>query len=243
MTVPCTPTSQVCIGSQTKYAFHLADQTCDINDPNGPFFDPVHSMYHNFYQRHIALDMNGVGDGPTWGHWVSRDLVHWAQLPVAIWNDQYYDNGAIYTGSTTLVDGKPVVMYPGRCQGNLGCNGGKGGFTYALAVPKNSSDPLYTEWSKAGEVGGRPFTNPLLNETGDDPRYVFLYDARQAVRCTPRAAFLLPSSAWRTEFDEWRFIGNQRCTPAGGAANSGSPMYGSFDFISWYRPHREAVAL
>jgi hypothetical protein len=87
-----------------------------------------------------------------------------------------------------------------------GCGCGR----YALAVPKNASDPLYTEWAKAGEVrrvlhvarcvlhvaccmlraaccvlhaaslhrgcnrargqvGGRPFGNPLLSETGDDP--------------------------------------------------------------------------
>ena len=56
------------------------------------------------------LDMGGSGDGPDWGHWVSKDFTKWAQLPVAIWNDQYYDNSAIYTGSTTIVDGKPVIM-------------------------------------------------------------------------------------------------------------------------------------
>jgi sucrose-6-phosphate hydrolase SacC (GH32 family) len=39
-------------------------------------------------------------------------MLHWAQLPVAIWNDRYYDNAAIFTGSTTIVNGKPVMMYP-----------------------------------------------------------------------------------------------------------------------------------
>jgi sucrose-6-phosphate hydrolase SacC (GH32 family) len=52
-------------------------------------------------QRHLALDMNGAGNGPIWGHWVSRDFVHWAQLPVAIWNDQYYDNRLRLVGSLT----------------------------------------------------------------------------------------------------------------------------------------------
>ena len=172
---PCTPQNQKCLGSTPKYAFHLNDPHCDINDPNGPFYDPVHGMYHTFYQIHEALDMRGAGNGPDWGHWVSRDFVKWAQLPVAIWNDQYYDNSAIYTGSTTIVNGKPVVVYPGMCscKGTPGgancCNNGKGGATYVMAVPKNASDPFYTEWSKTGEVNGKPFVNPILNNTGDDP--------------------------------------------------------------------------
>ena len=88
--VPCGPEHQKCIAAadKPKYTFHLADPTCDINDPNGPMYDPVHGVYHNFYQIHIAENMNGAGDGPDWGHWVSKDFIHWAQLPVAIWNDR-----------------------------------------------------------------------------------------------------------------------------------------------------------
>jgi len=205
--VPCGPAHQQCIADADKptYAFHLADPTCDINDPNGPMYDPVHGLYHNFYQIHIAEDQGGAGNGPDWGHWVSKDFLHWAQLPVAIWNDRYYDNSAIYTGSTTIVDGKPVMMYPGKCHGE--CNGGKGGFTYVLVTPANASDPLYVEWTKDGEVGGKAFANPVVNATGDDP-----------------------STAWKTADGEWRLIGNQGCAPEGG-----NPLYGSMDFASWYK--------
>jgi sucrose-6-phosphate hydrolase SacC (GH32 family) len=35
----------------TQYVFHLSDQTCAINDPNGPFYDEVHGMYHNMYRE------------------------------------------------------------------------------------------------------------------------------------------------------------------------------------------------
>ena len=125
-------------------------------------------------------------------------------------NDQYYDNSAIFTGSTTIVDGKPVIMYPGKCKGlggGKGCNGGKGGFTYVLTVPTNPADPLYTNWSKEGEIGGKTFSNPVVNGTGDDP-----------------------STAWKTKDGEWRIIGNQGCKP-----ENGNPMYGSKDFVSWYK--------
>lgn len=213
--VPCGPLHQKCVAAPDKptYKFHLADPTCDINDPNGPMYDPVHGMYHNFYQIHIAEDQNGAGDGPDWGHWVSRDFIHWAQLPVAIWNDHYYDNSAIYTGSTTIVNGKPVMMYPGKCTGRgvpAGqpvCNGGQGGFTYVVVVPKNASDPFYTEWTKEGSIDGKTFSNPVVNHTGDDP-----------------------STAWLSKDGEWRIIGNQGCTPEGG-----NPMYGSKDFVNWYK--------
>ena len=52
----------------------------------------VHGMYHNFYQDHLAEPQAemGPGRGPDWGHWISRDFLHWARLPVAIWNDQWY---------------------------------------------------------------------------------------------------------------------------------------------------------
>ena len=45
---------------------------------------------------------------------VSRDFLHWTRLPVAIWNDKWYDAVAIFSGSTTIVDGKPVIIYPGE---------------------------------------------------------------------------------------------------------------------------------
>jgi len=168
---PCGPGNDQCGKPFTNAPkFHVMDKSCGENDPNGPFYDPVHSMYHLFYQDHLAMPMDGDGNGPDWGHAVSRDFVHWARLPVAIWNDHWYDAKAIYTGSTTIVNGKPVIVYPGIKHG--------GGFTYAVAIPSDSSDPLYTNWTK-------PNYNPIANGTSDDP-----------------------STAWKTTYGEWRLIGN-----------------------------------
>ena len=80
--------------------YHLNNgMGCGENDPNGVMYDPRHDMYHVFFQDHLSLP---GGSGPVWGHWASRDLAHWTPLPVAIWNDQWYDSNAIFSGSATI---------------------------------------------------------------------------------------------------------------------------------------------
>ena len=55
--VPCGPQHQICIGkpSPPSYTFHLADPSCDINDPNGPFYDPVPVSYTHLTLPTILL--------------------------------------------------------------------------------------------------------------------------------------------------------------------------------------------
>ena len=93
--------------------YHVMDASCRMNDPNGPVYDSRHKMYHLFFQAHLALP---GGDGPVWAHVASRDLVHWARLPVALWNDRAYDSEAVYTGSATIVNGGIVqVLQHAHC--------------------------------------------------------------------------------------------------------------------------------
>jgi len=54
--------------------YHVKDLSCGENDPNFPFFDPVHGVYHLFYQDHVVI---APGHGPDIGHVVSRDMIHW----------------------------------------------------------------------------------------------------------------------------------------------------------------------
>lgn len=138
------------------------------------------------YQDHLIIPRPGAF-GPDIGHVISRDLVHWARLPVSIWNDKPYDENAIYTGSTTVIGGKPYIVYPGRCT----IGGDFGGCTtstnYAMAVPSDPGDPFYTNWTKDKTEGVLIATNPIVNGTSDDP-----------------------STAWRTPHGEWRLIGNAK---------------------------------
>ena len=181
-TSPCTtsPTPQ----------YHIKDSSCAMNDPNGPFYDPQHRIYHVFWQAHLAqpdpVKKPGAGPavGPVYGHAVSHDLATWARLPVALWNDEYYDSKALYTGSTTMVDGSPVIVYPG-------ISDPPSGGTLNVAVPANRSDPLLEKWAKST-------ANPMMTGTSDDP-----------------------STAWRTNQGEWRFVGQSVATSSG----SRMPLY------------------
>ena len=190
----CAPGREFCgaFGSNAPQ-YHLMDQHgCGENDPNGPSFDPVHGVFHHFYQIHLAAP---PGHGPDYGHFVSKDFVHWAQLPVAIWNgydkghppdsESYitkYDNEAIFTGSGVVVDGAApdgkspglVQIYPGLCNKKdwPSCETGT---LLAQAVPANyAGDELLVNWTK-------PSYNPIMENTQRDP-----------------------STPWQSQSGEWR---------------------------------------
>jgi len=185
---PCGPGNDQCTPPKdqaTRPVFHVMDKTCAENDPNFPFYDPVHGMYHLMYQDHVVIPAGGVGGGPDIGHVVSRDFVHWAHLPVSIWNDKPYDRVAIFTGSATVVDGKPFLVYPGLCKKGGEFAGCFTGTNFAQAVPADPTDPFYTNWTKDKAPGVDIAVNPIVNGTSDDP-----------------------STAWRTASGEWRLVGN-----------------------------------
>ena len=56
------------------------------------------------------MNRSGVGIGPVWAHVVSRDLAHWARLGIALWNDKWYDERAVFTGSVTIAGGIPYIV-------------------------------------------------------------------------------------------------------------------------------------
>ncbi|HLK63856.1 MAG TPA: glycoside hydrolase family 32 protein [Bryobacteraceae bacterium] len=102
-------------GQSTSYdqpyrpQFHFSPLQNWTNDPNGlVYFD---GEYHLFYQYNPFGDVWGH---MSWGHAVSRDLMRWQELPVALREE----NGImIFTGSTVL----DTHNSSGFCSGGKPC--------------------------------------------------------------------------------------------------------------------------
>ncbi|XP_058778223.1 acid beta-fructofuranosidase-like [Vicia villosa] len=155
--------------SWQRTAFHFQPEHNWMNDPNGPLY--YKGRYHFFYQ----YNPNGAVWGDiVWGHAVSKDLISWLHLPLAMVADEWYDQNGVWTGSATILpNGELVMLYTGATNESVQVQN--------LAYPANSSDPLLTNWTK---YPGNPvlFPPPEINDID----------------------FRDPTTAWLTSQGKWR---------------------------------------
>ena len=151
--------------------YHFSPRENWTNDPNGlVYFD---GEYHLFYQYNPFGDVWGH---MSWGHAVSRDLVHWQELPVALPEE----NGVmIFTGST-VVDTRNTS---GFCADSKPCMVA----VYTGHRPPTAAQPaLQTQNLAYSNDHGRTWTkfsgNPVLNLNLPDFRDPHVFWADQARR-------------------------------------------------------------
>ncbi|HTP89588.1 MAG TPA: glycoside hydrolase family 32 protein [Bryobacteraceae bacterium] len=85
--------------------FHFSPERNWTNDPCGLIYR--NGEYHLFFQFN---PFDKVWGHMSWGHAISRDLVHWKQLPVAIPED---GDVMIFTGSSVLRGKRIVSIWTG----------------------------------------------------------------------------------------------------------------------------------
>lgn len=92
-----------------RLGYHLMAPLGWINDPNGLIY--YNGEYHAFYQHH-PYDKDW---GPMhWGHAVSKDMVHWNHLPIALAPGDKFDAGGCYSGSAVDDNGILTLIYTGH---------------------------------------------------------------------------------------------------------------------------------
>ena len=102
-------------GDRYRPAFHFTAPANFLGDPNGTIY--WDGAYHLFYQH----NPDDAYDNPRrmhWGHAVSRDLVHWQDLLIALAPEPGGpDRSGCYSGGAIDLDGKPALVYYGNPDG------------------------------------------------------------------------------------------------------------------------------
>ena len=136
--------------------FHFSSRVGWLNDPNGLVFND--GEYHLFYQHN---PYGWAWDNMHWGHAVSSDLMHWKELPIAIyphkWDDWVFSGSAVIDHQNT--------------------SGFKTGTKDVMVAAYTSTGR--GECIAYSQDGGRTFTdyseNPVVKHSGRDPK-VFWYE-------------------------------------------------------------------
>jgi fructan beta-fructosidase len=143
---------------QYRPQFHFSPPSQWMNDPNGMFY--YEGEYHLFYQYYP----DGNTWGPMhWGHAVSKNMVHWQHLPVALYPDSL---GYIFSGSAVVdhqntsglgKNNQPPIIAIYTYHNMPGEKAGRNDFQYQGLAYSNDKGRTWTMYEK----------NPVLpNNTG-----------------------------------------------------------------------------
>ncbi|PKQ45401.1 glycosyl hydrolase family 32 domain protein [Confluentibacter flavum] len=115
--------------------YHFVNPEGKLNDPNGLCY--WKGNWHLFYQAYPPEDPR-----QHWGHAISTDLVHWRDLPYAIYPNPEYQ---CFSGTTFVEKDRVIAMYHGTRAGNM------------VAI---SNDPLLLNWEKVTGKAVIPLNGP-----------------------------------------------------------------------------------
>lgn len=132
--------------ADTHPVIHFAARNGWINDPNGLYYQD--GLYHMYFQYN---EFNTEWENMSWGHAVSKDLLHWEQKDTVLYPDAF---GTIYSGSAILNEQgllglpKDVPLYFYTAAGGRNTWSGEKKFTQKLAYSTDRGETLI----KTGKV-------------------------------------------------------------------------------------------
>ena len=96
-------------GDPHRPIYHYVNPENTLNDPNGLCF--WQDRWHLFYQAYPPEDPR-----QHWGHAISDDLIHWRDLPYAIYPNP---EECCYSGATLVEEDRVIAIYHGTKVGNM----------------------------------------------------------------------------------------------------------------------------
>ncbi len=174
LATPCALAAQTVPHYREKHRpqFHFSPRTGWTNDPNGLVL--YKGEYHLFFQ-HNPFDVKW--GNMTWGHAVSRDMVHWTERESALKPDQM---GTMFSGSAVVDWNNTAGLQKGEEKTIVLFYTAAGGTN-----PESKGQP-FTQCLAYSNDGGRTFTKyagnpvvPNIVKENRDPKVVWHAPTRQ----------------------------------------------------------------
>ena len=163
---------------QYRPQIHFTPEANWMNDPNGMVY--YEDEYHLFYQYHPDSTVWGP---MHWGHAVSKDMVTWERLPIALYPDSL---GDIFSGSA-VIDWKNTT-----------------GFQNGEHPPMVA---IFTQHLMEGERSGRiDFQTQGIAYSLDKGRTWTVYDGNPVIPNPGIKDFRDPKVIWHEESEKWVMV-------------------------------------
>ena len=163
------------LSEQHRPQYHFTPDSMWMNDPNGMVYHD--GEYHLFYQYYPDSTIWGP---MHWGHAVSKDMVHWTHLPIALYPDSL---GYIFSGSA-VVD-----------KGNTSGLGNEG---------KDPMIAIFTHHNMEGEKSDRnDFQYQSIAYSYDNGRTFTKYEGNPVIKNPGIKDFRDPKVIWHEATKKW----------------------------------------
>jgi fructan beta-fructosidase len=173
-------------GEPHRLQYHFSPEKKWMNDPNGMVF--YEGEYHLFYQYYPDSTVWGP---MHWGHAVSRDMVRWEHLPVALYPDSL---GYIFSGSAVVDrnntsgfgrDGKPPLVAIYTYHKMEGEKAGRSDYQSQAIAYSNDRGRTWTKYEAnpvLPNAGVRDFRDPKVRWHDPSGRWVMTLAAQDRVQ-------------------------------------------------------------